>query len=82
MHFDDQSFGARGDAGARHRRNQFASTGGMAGIDDDGKVGQFVKQWDTGEVEDVARLGVVAADAAFAEDDVRIARGYYVFGGQ
>src|SRR5438132_1686887 len=54
----------------------------MAGINDDGEMGQFMEQWHTGKIKHIACVGIEAANAAFTENDVGIARGYNVLGGQ
>src|SRR5436305_3133221 len=82
MDLQNQALGSGGDSGTGHGGHQFAATGSMAGVNDDGEVGQFMEQWYTGKIKHIACVGIEAANAAFTENDVGIARGYNVLGGQ
>ena len=52
----------------------------MTGINDDREVSQFLEKGNTGEVEDITRLRVIATDTTLAEDDVGVACRDDVFG--
>jgi len=81
VNFDDDAVGTDGDARAGDSRNEAAFSGGVAWIEHDRKVREFVERGDGGDVAGVARFGFERADAAFAEDYVGIAVCDDVFGG-
>ncbi len=79
--FDEEAVGADGGGGARQGRDEAAAAGSVAGIEDDGEVGELLEGGDGGDVAGVAGVSFKGADAALAEDDVRVAVGGDVFGG-
>ena len=52
----------------------------MAGVDDDGQVGQPAQHGDAGQVQGVAGVALEGADAPLAEDHVLVAAGHDVLG--
>src|ERR1017187_5975540 len=82
MDFNHEAIGAGGQGGARHGSDDIAAAGAVRWVGDDGQVGEFLDDRDGGEIEGVARLGLEGADAALAEDDVVIAAGQDVLGGE
>jgi hypothetical protein len=80
VRFDDQTVSADGDGGARYGGHEAAFSRGVAGIEDDGKVREFVEYGNSGNVTGVARGGLEGADAAFAEDHFGVAMRGDVFG--
>ena len=81
MHFDEQAVGAHRDRAA-HSAHEIGAAATLAGIDDDGEVGFLFRDGHRGEIERVARVRFEGADAALAEQDVRVAVGEDVFGGE
>src|SRR5258708_15470966 len=72
---------------ARHRRQRYrpherALARPLAGIDDDGQMGELFHQWHSVDVHGVARHALERANAALAQDDVRIALSEDVFRGK
>lgn len=82
MDFDDDSVGAGGDSRGCDSTDEVASSGGMAGVDDDGQMGPFLDDGDGGDVEGVADAIFEGFDASFAEDDVAVSLAEDVFGGE
>ncbi len=80
--FDDEAVGTGGDGGFAHVGDEVGVAGALGGVDDDGEVGDAVDFGDDGEGEGVAAVGFKGADAAFAEDDVGVALGHDVLGGE
>jgi hypothetical protein len=80
--FDDEAVGAGGEGGFAHVGDEVGVAGALGGVNDDGEVGDAVDFGDDGEGEGVAAVGFEGADAAFAEDDVGVAAGHDVFGGE
>ena len=77
--FDDQSVRSCCGGSQRHRRHEFGDACGMAWIDDDWQMAHAFDDGNRRNVQRVPRGGFECADAAFAEDDVRIAAGHDVF---
>jgi hypothetical protein len=73
MNLDDEAFSSRSDTGTRHRGYKLTPSGGVTGIDNHREMGQFMEEGNTREVKDVACVRIIAADAAFTEDDVGVA---------
>src|ERR1035437_6613101 len=82
MDFDHQAIGARGHGGARHGSDDVAATRAVRWVGYDRQVGEFLDYGNGGEIEGVAGVGFEGADAALAEDDVVIAAGQDVLGGE
>ena len=82
VHLDHETVGARRDRGPRHRRHQVAVARGVGGIDDHRQVRQRLDHGHRAEVERVARRRLERADAALAEDHVRVAVSHHVLGGE
>ena len=82
MHFDDEAVGAGGDPRHGHRLDVFPVSGAVRGIDEDGQVRQLLDHRDRAEVEREPGGRLERPDAALAEDDVGIAAGQHVLGGQ
>src|ERR1035437_4382471 len=82
MDFDHQAIGARGQGGARHGSDDVAATRAVRRVGYDRQVGEFLDYGNGGEIEGVAGVGFEGADAALAEDDVVIAAGQDVLGGE
>ena len=82
MDLDDQAVGADGGARQGHRRNEGPMPGAVARVDDDRQVRPGAQDGHRREVERVARRGLEGADAALAQDDVRVAGGEDVLGRQ
>ena len=82
MHLYHKSVCAAGGCRQRHGLYELRCSCGVAGVHDDGKVGQLLQHGDGGQVEDVSCvLGIEGADASFAEDDVLVAACHDIFGG-
>ena len=81
MHLDDQAVGTNRDSSTRQRSDRVAPAGGMAGIDDDGQVGQLLYHGNDADIEGVAGVVGKGADAALAEHHVIIALAHDVLGG-
>ena len=62
--------------------NHVAAAGAVRRIADDGQVRKLLDDRDGGDVHRVAGVGLEGADAALAEDDVVVAAGEDVFGGE
>ena len=75
MHLHEQAVRSERHGAAAHRPHQVRPAAALAGIDDDGEVRFLLDDRDGGEVESVARVGLEGADAALAEQDVRVALG-------
>ena len=82
MDLDDQAVGADGGARQGHRRNERSVAGAVAGVDDDRQVRPGAEDGHRREVERVAGRGLEGADAALAQDHVRVAGRQDVLGGQ
>ena len=82
MNFNDETVGPDGNGSLAENFHEIGATAALARIDDDREVGFELGGGDGPEVEGVARVGFERADTAFAEDDVRVAVGQDVFGGQ
>ena len=80
MDLDDEAVGPAGGGGHGHRRDQAVDAGGVAGVHDDGQVGELVEHGHGGEVQGVAGVVVKGADAPLAKDDLLIAAGHDVLG--
>ena len=80
--FDDEAVGPDGDAGPRQRRDHVVLARPVRGVDDDRQVREAADGGDGREVERVARVLREGADAALAEDDVVVALGHHVLGGE
>ena len=78
--FDLQTVRPGGNGRQCHGRDQEVFPGCMAGVDDDGQMGELAQHRDAGEVQCVAGVGLEGADAAFAEDHVVVAPGHDVLG--
>ena len=81
MDFDHESGGSCGSGGQGHRCYVIPMSCSVAGVDDDGQVGQFVEDGYYTQVQGVAGFGFEGADAAFAHDDFAVPFGHDVFGG-
>ena len=81
MDLDDEAVGADRGAGEGHRSDQGAIPGAVRRVDDDRQVRLQPQDRHGREVERVARGGLEGADAALAEDHVRVARREDVLGG-
>src|SRR2546430_193512 len=79
VYLQDKPLRAGGNTGAGHGGYQLTAASGMAGIDYDRQVSQFVQQWHTGEIEQIARLRIEAAYATLTEHHIWIARCNNVF---
>src|ERR1035441_388135 len=73
MDLDQQAIGAGGNGDAGKCRNKLAMARRMAGVGDDGEVRDLLEQRNGGHIECVARCRFKGADAALAENDVRVA---------
>src|ERR1019366_8797817 len=82
MDFDHQAVGAGGYGGPRHGSHDVAAAGGVRRGGENRQVGQVLDPRDGGEIQGIARVGFEGADAAFAENNVVIAAGQYVLGGE
>jgi len=82
MHLDDEAIGAERGCTAAEGGNEVGAATALAGVDDDGKMGFFFGDGDGGEIESVAGVGFEGANAALAEQDVGIAVGEQIFGGE
>ena len=80
MDLDDQAVRARGGRGEGHRRDEIGAAGGMARVDDHGKVRQLLQNRHGAYVKDVSGVRLEPADAALAEDDLLVAARHDVFG--
>ena len=79
MYFDDQTVASCGYGRHSHGGHQGIFTGGVAGIHDDRKVGEFAQYGDGTDIHGVPGIGLESADAAFAEDHVRVAFTHDIF---
>ena len=82
MDLDQQAIGADRGTGERHGADQGTSPGAVRRIDDDRQMRLLPQDRHGGEVERVAGGGLERANPAFAEDDVRVAGGQHVLGGE
>src|SRR5881275_3000609 len=82
VYFDDESVGSGGHARARERHHHVVVARSVRRVDDDGQVRDASNGGDGREVERVARVLGEGAYAALAEDDVVVALGHYVLGGE
>src|SRR5579871_57119 len=73
MDFEDEAVRADSHSRARNRRHQAALSSGVAGIEQDRQMCEFVQNGDRSDVAGVAGGGLKGADAALAEDHVRVA---------
>ena len=73
MHLHDQAIGLGGYGNARQRRHQFAMPRRMAGIGNHRKMRYLLEQRNGRNVEGIAGCRLKGANAALAEDDIRIA---------
>ena len=81
VHFHDQAVRAAGDGSEGHRLDEAPFAGAVARVHDNRQVRKVLDGGDGGKVEGVPRIGLVGADAALTENDVRIAFVQDVFGG-
>src|SRR3990172_2752863 len=81
-YLQDQAIGTGGDHPERYRLDQAALAGTVAGGGDDGKGAELLHERDGVDVHGVAGGGLEGADAALAEDDVGVALGEDVLGGE
>lgn len=81
VHFHDEAVGTAGDGGEGHRLDEAPFAGAVARVHDNRQMRKVLDGGDGGKVEGVPRIGLVGADAALTEDDVRIAFVQDVFGG-
>ena len=77
---DQQSVGTGSHGAHGQGIYQPALAGGMAGIDDDGQVGQLPQHGDAGQIQGVAGVALKGADTSLAEDHILIAAGHDVLG--
>ena len=82
MDLDDQAVGADGGARQGHRRNERSVAGAVAGVDHDRQVRPGAEDRHGRQVERVAGRGLEGADAALAQDHVRVAGRQDVLGRQ
>ena len=73
MDFDDESVGAGGDRGPRHRRDHVATPRPVARVGDDRQMTQLLHDWNRRDVERVARVVLERSDAALTQDHVVVA---------
>ena len=69
MYLDHKSGGTAGCGGIRHGLDVPCHTGGMAGIDNHGKVGQVMQSGNSGNIQRIAGVGLKGTDAALTEND-------------
>jgi len=82
MHLHHDSIGADGDAGSSQRDHLLATSGPMTGIHNDREMAQTLHGRHNREIQRVAGMLRKRAHAALAEDDIVVAFGHDVFGGQ
>src|SRR3990172_32752 len=82
VNLDDQAVDAGGDGGQRDGRDQVPLACGVAGVADDRQMAQPLDHRYCVHVEGEAGGRLVGADAALAEDDVGVAVGEDVRGGE
>ena len=82
MDLDDQAVSADGGARQGHRRNEGLMPSAVARVDDDRQVRPGAQHRHRREIERVARRSLEGADAALAQDDVRVAGRENVLGRQ
>ena len=80
MHLDDQAVGAGSGGRQGAGGHQPGHAGGVAGVHDDGQVGQLVEHGHGGDVQGVAGVVAEGADAPLTEDHPLVAAGHDVFG--
>ena len=81
MGLDDESIGTHGESGTGKSGNEATCPGGMAGVHDDGQVGELLGDGHGAEVEQVARAGIEGAKATLAENDLCATVDDKIFGG-
>src|SRR3990170_2833386 len=82
VNLDEQAVDAGGDGGQRDGRYQIPLAGSVAGVADDGQMADPLDHRDGVDIEGESRGRLVRADAALAEDDVAVAVGEDVLGGE
>ncbi len=79
--FNQDAVCAGGNGGAGHGQNAVATTGAVAGVDQDGQVAEALDGGDDAEVKGVSGVIGEGAHAALAEDDLVVAFAHDVLSG-
>src|SRR6185503_21109035 len=82
VHLDQQCVGAGGDRSTRHRGDFVPQTSSVRRIGSYRQMRKFVDDRNRADVEGVSSVSFKSANAALASDDVVIAAGHDVFGGE
>lgn len=80
--FDNEPVGSHRHGSGAEGNHEIGAAAALAGIDDHREVSFLLRDGDGGEVEGVAGVGLESADAALAQQDVWVAVGEEVFGGE
>ncbi len=82
MDLDEQPVRPRGHCGSCHGDDHVAMAGAVARIGDDRQMGESLHHRNRAQIEDVSGRRIEPADPALTQDDLRIAFGQNVFGGE